>query len=95
LEVGLQEVAWWGCRGRIPLTIACLEHEIRNVNSQGAVGEYIYVRESNRKLENAAQLGVPHKLHASSNIVRVMKSRRMRLAVRVVHMGEIRSTYNF
>jgi hypothetical protein len=34
-----------------------------------------------------------HKLYASSNIIRVIKSRRMRWASLVARMGKMRSTY--
>jgi hypothetical protein len=34
-------------------------------------------------------------LYTSPNIIRVMKSRSMRWAGHVAHMGEMRSAYNF
>jgi hypothetical protein len=34
-----------------------------------------------------------HNLYASTNIIRVIKSRRMRWAGHVAHIGEIRNTY--
>jgi hypothetical protein len=42
-----------------------------------------------RKLHN----GVLHSLYSSSNICRVIKSRKMRLAGHVAHMGEGRGVY--
>jgi hypothetical protein len=35
-----------------------------------------------------------HNLHASQNVIRVIKSRRMRWADHVAHMGEMRNVYN-
>jgi hypothetical protein len=34
-----------------------------------------------------------HNLYASQNIIRVIKSRRMRWVVHVAHMGEMRNVY--
>jgi hypothetical protein len=35
----------------------------------------------------------PHKFYASPNIIRVIKSRRMRLVGHIARMGQMRSTY--
>jgi hypothetical protein len=37
--------------------------------------------------------GELHDLYSSPNIIRVIKSKRMRGAGRVAHMGEMRNTY--
>jgi hypothetical protein len=34
-----------------------------------------------------------HNIHASPNIIKVIKSRKMRLAGHVVRMGEVRNTF--
>jgi hypothetical protein len=51
---------------------------------EGEVGE-VWRRLHNEEL---------HNLFASSNIIRVIESRRMRWAGHVVHIGEMRSVYN-
>jgi hypothetical protein len=53
---------------------------------------FSYLKGSNRKMEKLAY-EEPHNLYASSDIIRVIKSRKMRWVGHATYMGEMRKSY--